>query len=89
MAASHGGNRQRHRPQDDPCGPDGPGGTGGRTRVSGGVLPRQGPPDGDGGGPTARCWNPAGGYPGRDRAFEPPSTPGRDRPVVVATTLPT
>jgi len=26
------------------------------------MLPRQGPPDGDGGGPTARSWNPAGGY---------------------------
>ena len=43
-------------------GPDGPWGREAARRVAGGVLPRQGPPDGDGGGPTARSWNPAGGY---------------------------
>jgi len=64
MAASHGGNRQRHRPQVTRSGPDGPWGREVARRVAGGVLPRQGPPDGDGGGPTARSWNPAGGSPG-------------------------
>ena len=63
MAASHGGNRQRHRPQVTRSGPDGPWGREVARRVAGGVLPRQGPPDGDGGGPTARSWNPAGGSP--------------------------